>query len=75
MESLSWVEAVLGRDLGAASLKDQMDFQAVLRNGAVLCELINAIRPGSVKKINTMNAPFKQVTTAVCKYISSSETV
>ncbi len=24
--------------------------------------LINAIEPGSVKKINTMNAPFKQVT-------------
>ena len=23
--------------------------------------LINAIEPGSVKKINTMNAPFKQV--------------
>merc|ERR1711983_329198 len=31
-----------------------------LQNGHLLCELINKLRPGSVKKINTMNAPFKQ---------------
>lgn len=31
-----------------------------LHDGKVLCQLANAIKPGSVKKINTMNAPFKQ---------------
>ena len=31
----------------------------MLKDGRVLCEVINKIRPGSVKKINTMNAPFK----------------
>merc|ERR1712203_1057221 len=41
-------------------VKDQVDFGTVLKDGAVLCQLINAISPGSVKKINTMKAPFKQ---------------
>jgi len=31
-----------------------------LHDGKVLCALANAIQPGSVKKVNTMNAPFKQ---------------
>lgn len=31
-----------------------------LHDGKVLCQLANAIKPGTVKKINTMNAPFKQ---------------
>ena len=39
----------------------QSDFADALKDGAALCELINALRPGSVKKINTMKAPFKQV--------------
>jgi hypothetical protein len=41
-------------------IRDQNDFGAVLKNGHLLCELINKLGPGSVKKINTMNAPFKQ---------------
>ncbi len=66
-QALSWIEAVLGKQLdlpdGVDGLKDQADFGAALRDGSVLCELINSLRPGSVKKINTMKAPFKQVQT------------
>jgi len=61
-ECMSWVEEVIGEKLSpeAAEIKDQIEFQTILKDGNVLCRLINAIEPGSVKKINTMNAPFKQ---------------
>jgi len=61
-ECMSWVEEVIGEKLSpeAAEIKDQMEFSSILKDGKVLCRLINAIRPDSVKKINTMNAPFKQ---------------
>ncbi len=64
-QALTWIEAVLGQPLdnlpdGAAGLSDQADFGAALKDGRVLCNLINAIHPGAVKKVNTMNAPFKQ---------------
>jgi len=61
-ECMSWVEDVLGTKLEpeAMQIKDQIEFAGILKDGSVLCKLINAIEPGSVKKINTMNAPFKQ---------------
>merc|ERR1712212_1312415 len=61
-ECMEWVEEVLGRKMEpeACEIKDQIEFSNILKDGAVLCQLINAIEPGSVKKINTMNAPFKQ---------------
>lgn len=63
-EALDWVEAVLRRQLNYPSpsegLRDQLDFAHVLKDGIILCELINALEPGTVKKINTMKAPFKQ---------------
>nr|AGN29586.1 calponin-3 [Acartia pacifica]AGN29587.1 calponin-3 [Acartia pacifica] len=61
-ECMMWVEEVLGKKMEPESseMKDQYEFANILKNGVILCELINAIEPGSVKKINTMNAPFKQ---------------
>jgi len=60
--TLFWIEEVLNKKMEpeAQEVKDQYEFASVLKNGAVLCELINCIEPGSIKKINTMNAPFKQ---------------
>jgi len=61
-ECMSWVEDVLDRKMEpeAMQIKDQIEFSNILKDGSVLCQLINAIEPGAVKKINTMNAPFKQ---------------
>jgi len=62
-ECLDWIEALVERNIEfpeGDGIRDQNDFGVVLKNGHLLCELINKLRPGSVKKINTMNAPFKQ---------------
>lgn len=63
-EALDWVEAVLDCQLDfpeqADGLRDQLDFAHVLKDGIALCQLINRLLPGAVKKINQMKAPFKQ---------------
>ncbi|KAM6948821.1 calponin-2 [Aplochiton taeniatus] len=41
-----WIEDVTGASIGE-------DFQKGLKNGVILCELINKLQPGSVKKIST----------------------
>lgn len=58
-ECLQWVQQVTGGalDLQATS---QDGFGGQLKDGKALCNLINKLAPGSVKKVNTMNAPFKQ---------------
>ena len=56
---MTWIEEVTGQKLG--DIKDQIDFAEHLKDGVQLCSLINALQPGSVKKINTLKAPFKQV--------------
>jgi len=55
---MTWIEEVTGSKLG--DIKDQIDFAEHLKDGSVLCSLINCLQPGSVKKINTLKAPFKQ---------------
>jgi uncharacterized protein with ACT and thioredoxin-like domain len=48
-----WISAVTGQ-------QQEGTIAEWLHDGKVLCALANAIKPGSVKKVNTMNAPFKQ---------------
>merc|ERR1712001_15766 len=57
-ECMTWIEEVTGQKLG--DIKDQIDFAEHLKDGVQLCSLINALQPGSVKKINTLKSPFKQ---------------
>lgn len=60
---MDWVESVTGKKIEYAEedgLHEQLEFGAILKDGSILCQLINVLNPGSVKKINTMNAPFKQ---------------
>ena len=51
----SWIEAVTGKPF------PEGDFAAALRDGTLLCELVNAIKPGTVKKINSSRLAFKQM--------------
>ncbi|NXI44356.1 LIMC1 protein, partial [Galbula dea] len=45
------LQQVTGRSFG------EKDFRSGLENGILLCELLNAIKPGSVKKINRLPTP------------------
>ena len=40
---------------------DQDTIHMKLKNGQVLCQLMNGLVPGSIKKINTNNMAFKQM--------------
>uniref|UniRef100_A0A8C0TN81 LIM and calponin homology domains 1 n=1 Tax=Canis lupus familiaris TaxID=9615 RepID=A0A8C0TN81_CANLF len=54
MRGLSWdpgEKQVTGRSFG------DKDFRTGLENGILLCELLNAIKPGLVKKINRLPTP------------------
>lgn len=50
-EAQKWIEQVTGRSVG------DKDFRSGLENGILLCELLNAIKPGLVKKINRLPTP------------------
>uniref|UniRef100_A0A670KC76 Calponin n=1 Tax=Podarcis muralis TaxID=64176 RepID=A0A670KC76_PODMU len=44
-ELRTWIESITGRDIGP-------DFQKGLKDGVALCELMNKLQPGSIRKIN-----------------------
>ncbi|XP_048348275.1 LIM domain only protein 7 isoform X8 [Sphaerodactylus townsendi] len=50
-EARRWVEAATGKSFG------NKDFRAALENGVLLCNLINKIKPGIIKKINHLSTP------------------
>ncbi|XP_061441010.1 LIM and calponin homology domains-containing protein 1 isoform X11 [Rhineura floridana] len=50
-EAQRWIEQVTGRTFG------DKDFRSGLENGVLLCELLNSIKPGLVKKINRLPTP------------------
>ncbi|XP_015272606.1 PREDICTED: LIM domain only protein 7-like [Gekko japonicus] len=50
-EVLLSLEAVTGKSFG------NKDFRAALENGVLLCDLINKIKPGVIKKINHLSTP------------------
>jgi hypothetical protein len=56
-EVVKWVEDIVGAD----QAKGNQSVHEWLKSGQVLCHLLNAIKPGTVEKVNTMNAPFKQM--------------
>ncbi|XP_074662489.1 myophilin-like [Tubulanus polymorphus] len=51
-QAMEWIEAILGK-------KFDGPFDDVLKNGVVLCQLINKLAPGSVKKIAEKGMDFK----------------
>jgi len=52
-EAGQWVEEITG-------VKVVGEFGESLRTGQVLCQLINTIKPGSIRKINEPGRPFKE---------------
>jgi len=52
-EILDWIEACIGEKIP----RDQ-PFEKVLKDGQIICRLINRLQPGSVKKIQTKGGNF-----------------
>jgi hypothetical protein len=50
-----WIEGVTGCQFKSEPFGD------MLKDGKILCQLVNTIRPGTVKKINNMRMPFMQM--------------
>jgi hypothetical protein len=76
-EVCAWA-AGLGVVLASGSMDGFMD---ALKDGQKLCQLVNKIKPGSVRKVNKMKMPFMQMenissflTAAVAIGVDSSET-
>ena len=51
---MAWIKTLTGEQF-------QNGFAAGLKSGQVLCRLINAIKPDTIKKIETSSMPFKQM--------------
>jgi len=49
-----WIEHVTGAHLGS-------DFHEALKSGVVLCNLVNKLWPGKIKKVSTGSMPFAQM--------------
>ncbi|CAL4124631.1 unnamed protein product [Meganyctiphanes norvegica] len=68
-EALAWICAVLGE-----TFPENMAYEDILRDGQVLCRVMNKLSPGSIKKINTGGGQFKMMenitnfNTAIGKY-------
>mmetsp|Transcript_17286 Transcript_17286/g.45068 ORF Transcript_17286/g.45068 Transcript_17286/m.45068 type:complete len:185 (+) Transcript_17286:62-616(+) len=53
-QAISWLETLTGKGL----VGDLSDW---LHDGVILCEALNALNPGSVKKVNASKMAFKQM--------------
>ncbi|RVE74432.1 hypothetical protein OJAV_G00021780 [Oryzias javanicus] len=50
-EAQRWIEEVTGKSFGCT------DFRAALENGVLLCDLINQLKPGIIKRMNRLSTP------------------
>uniref|UniRef100_A0A665TD79 Calponin-homology (CH) domain-containing protein n=1 Tax=Echeneis naucrates TaxID=173247 RepID=A0A665TD79_ECHNA len=50
-EAQRWIEEVTGKQFGCN------DFRAALENGVLLCNLINQLKPGIIKRVNRLSTP------------------
>lgn len=56
-ESLEWIKEITSEPINTSG--DPDNFFEVLKDGVLLCKLINCIKPGSIKKVNESKMAFK----------------
>lgn len=55
-EAQAWIEAVVGERFPPG-----VPYEDVLRNGVILCKLMNKLQPGIIPKINTSGGDYKMM--------------
>jgi len=56
-ECLEWIKEVTGEPINTSG--DMDNFFEVLKNGVLLCKLINSLKAGTIKKVNESTMAFK----------------
>lgn len=56
-ESLEWIKEITGEPINTSG--DMDNFFEVLKDGVLLCKLINCIKPASIKRVNESKMAFK----------------
>lgn len=70
--ALGWIEAVLNKPGLFDDVTGSYEVQQVLKDGILLCELINTLQPGSVKRVNHQKMPFFKMEN-IGNYLSACE--
>jgi len=55
-DAQAWIEAVINKKFPPGET-----YEETLKDGTVLCELLNKLKPGSIPKINTSGGQFKMM--------------
>lgn len=54
---MEWIKEITGEPINTSG--DMDNFYEVLKNGVILCKLVNTIEPGRIKKVNETKMAFK----------------
>ncbi|XP_033103565.1 transgelin-3-like isoform X3 [Anneissia japonica] len=63
-KAVRWMNAILqqgGKDRNVGQTSSSTQLQEELKNGVILCEVINVLQPNSVRKINESKMAFKMM--------------
>lgn len=52
--------------LTGEKISSDVTLQAALKSGVLLCKAVNAIKANTIKKINTLESPFKHMVGGAC---------
>lgn len=69
-ECLEWIKEVTKEDISTSG--DMENFFEVLKDGTLLCRLVNCLKAGSVKRINESKMAFKCMENITSKWQDTS---
>ena len=56
LQAKEWIQLV-----AKTKFDESLSFQENLKDGVMLCDVINGLKPGTIKTVNASKMPFKQV--------------